>query len=216
MASKYRAKKLIVEGEQDKRVIPELIEANGIVWGETKETAVVYIESYGSDQFVDADVISTELKASGLTALGLIVDADDNFNARWTSLKTACSKIIPDIPEQLPESGLIHYTNTGIKFGVWIMPDNQTKGMLETFLRYLIPNENELLWKYAQEVVQEAKNKGATFIVPHFDKADIYTWLAWQDPPGRQLHNAVMERILDPTHPKAQTFVNWFNNLYDL
>ncbi len=57
MAKGYKAKKLIVEGEQDKRVIPYLIEENGIPWGETKDKAVVFIESYGSDQFIDADVI---------------------------------------------------------------------------------------------------------------------------------------------------------------
>ncbi len=216
MAKKYKSKKLIVEGEQDKRVIPELIEANGIEWGETKETAVVYIEAYGSDQFIDSDFISTELKASGLTSLGLIVDADDDMNARWNSVRNACLKSIPDIPEQLQKSGLIHTTATGIKFGVWIMPDNQTQGMLETFLRYLVPDESESLWQYAQEVTQNANNKGATFIPSHRDKADIYTWLAWQNPPGRQLHNAVMEKILDPTHPKAQIFVNWFKKLYNL
>jgi len=26
---------------------------------------------------------------------------------------------------------------SGIKFGVWMMPDNQSRGMLETFLAYL-------------------------------------------------------------------------------
>jgi len=82
MASKYISKRLIVEGEQDKRVIPELIEANGIPWGNKREKAIVDITSYGSDQFIDVDIISTELKASGLTALGLIVDADDDLAAR--------------------------------------------------------------------------------------------------------------------------------------
>ncbi|MCF3605190.1 hypothetical protein L2E81_24960 [Planktothrix agardhii 1033] len=216
MVSKYIPKKLIVEGEQDKRVIPELMEKNGIKWGEKKETAVVYIEPYGGDKFIDIDFISTELKASGLTALGLIVDADDDLNARWASVRNACLKSIPDIPLQLPKSGLIHSTSAGIKFGVWIMPDNETTGMLETFLAYLVPDESELLWNYAQEVTQLAKNKDAKFIPSHFDKACIYTWLAWQDEPGQQLHNAVMQKILDPTHVKAQPFVNWFKSLYDL
>jgi hypothetical protein len=48
------------------------------------------------------------------------------------------------------------------------------------------------------------------------DKADIYTWLAWQNPPGRQLHQAIMERILAPSHPDAQKFGNWFKTLYGL
>ncbi|WP_088242551.1 DUF3226 domain-containing protein [Calothrix rhizosoleniae] len=215
MARYYKPKKLIVEGEQDKRVIPEFIEANGISWGDTKDKAIVYIESYGNDQFIDAEVISTELKASGLTHLGLIIDADENPSGRWESVRNACLKSIPDFPEKLPETGLIHTTNE-IKFGVWIMPDNGMRGMLETFLTYMIPNESEALWQYVQSVVTEAQSKGATFKNVHIDKANIYTWLAWQDEPGRQLHQAIKERILNPHHPQAQTFFKWFKNLYDL
>jgi hypothetical protein len=111
---------------------------------------------------------------------------------------------------------LIHTTEDGIKFGVWIMPDNEMRGMLGTFLVYLVPDESELLWQYSQEVVSEAKNRGATFKEFHYDKAYIYTWLAWQEPPGRQLHQAIMERIFNPQHPKAQNFVNWFKSLYEL
>jgi len=73
-------KKLIVEGEQDKRVIPELMEANGVTWPLGKEP--VYIQSYGSDGFINNKKISARLKASGLTHLGLIIDADENPN--WT------------------------------------------------------------------------------------------------------------------------------------
>ena len=212
---KYIAKKLIVEGEQDKRFIPEFIEAKGIPWGETRDTAIVDIEVYGGNQFIDSDFIATELKASGLTNLGLIVDADDDCKSRWESIRNACLKPIADFPEKFPETGLIHDTN-GIKFGVWIMPDNKQQGMLETFLAYMITDENELIWKYAQEVVKEAKNRGAAFKNTHFDKANIYTWLAWQNEPGRQLHQAIKERILNPNHPKANVFFNWFKDLYDL
>lgn len=175
MVSQYKPKMLIVEGEQDKRVIPYLIEENGIPWGETSDTAIVYIESYGSDQFIDETIISTELKASGRIALGLIIDADDDSTARWTSIKNACSKIIPDLPTQIPESGLVHVTATGVKFGVWIMPDNKGQGMLETFLQYLIPDESESIWQYAKDTAREAKNRGASFIDSHFDKACIYS-----------------------------------------
>ncbi|WP_367267695.1 DUF3226 domain-containing protein [Okeania sp. SIO2C9] len=64
--------------------------------------------------------------------------------------------------------------------------------------------------------MKEAKNKGVPFIENHTDQANIHTWLAWQNPPGRQLHNAVIERILNPKHPQAQIFINWFKTLYDL
>ncbi len=207
---------LLVEGKQDVRVIPELIEANGVNWG-TRKSPVVYIRDYdGYQNLVDPDVISTELQASGLSVLGIMIDADDNPLGRWQSIRSACLKSIPDIPEALPEEGLIHIAPNGIKFGIWIMPDNKMRGMLETFLTYMIPIESQALWSFAQEVAQEAKNKGAVFTDLHLDKANIYTWLAWQNPPGRQLHQAIMERILNPNHPNAQRFVTWFRTLYGL
>jgi hypothetical protein len=209
-------KVLLVEGKQDMRVIPELIEANGVNWG-TRRSPIVYIRDYdGYQKLVDPDVISTELQASGLSVLGIMIDADDNPVGRWQSIRSASLKSIPDIPEALPDEGLIHIAPNGIKFGIWVMPDNKMRGMLETFLTYLIPTEKEELWLFAQQIAQEAKSKGAEFTEPHLDKANIYTWLAWQNPPGRQLHQAIMERILDPKHPNAQRFVNWFRTLYGL
>lgn len=98
----YQPKILIVEGKQDQRVVPEFIEAKGIPWGENKEKAIVYIDSYGSDQFTDRNEISTELKATGLTHLGLMVDADYNPSGRWQSIRNACLESIPDFPKQLP------------------------------------------------------------------------------------------------------------------
>lgn len=211
------SKKLIVEGQEDKRVIPWLMEANGVIWEPIKDQRVVEIIVADGDKKINQDTISTRLKESGLTALGLIIDADLDLEERWQSIRNFCLPNIPDIPEQLPASGLIHFIPNGIRFGVWIMPDNQTQGMLETFLKYLVPDERQSLWKYAQEVTQEAKQKGATFKDPHhLDKANIYTWLAWQNPPGRQLHDAVKQKILNPNHPQAQNFVKWFKALYQL
>jgi hypothetical protein len=191
-------------------------EANGVNWG-TRKSPVVYIRDYdGYQNLVDPDIISTELQASELSALGIMIDADDNPLGRWQSIRNVSLQSIPDLPEALPEEGLIHPAPNGIKFGIWIMPDNKMCGMLETFLAYLIPTENEVLWQFAQQAAKEATSKGAAFTDPHLDKANIYTWLAWQHPPGRQLHQAIMERILNPKHPDAQRFVTWFRTLYGL
>jgi hypothetical protein len=207
---------LLVEGKQEVRVIPELIEANGVDWGARNNPVVYLRDCDGYGMIVDADVISTELQASGLSALGIMIDADDNLNGRWQSIRNVCLKSIPDIPEDLPENGLIHHAPNEVKFGIWIMPDNRMRGMLETFLAYLLPDGNEPLWQFARETTKQAKNKGALFTDAHYDKANIYTWLSWQDPPGRQLHQAAMERILNPQHPNAQKFVTWFKTLYNL
>ncbi|WP_346292896.1 DUF3226 domain-containing protein [Sphaerothrix gracilis] len=157
------SKILLVEGRQDVRVIPELIEANKITW-EINNQPVVYIQEHGGyENLADPDVISTYLQARSLTALGIIIDADDNPLERWQSIRNSCSKSIPNLPELLPKSGLVHTAENDIKFGIWMMPDNKMQGMLETFLAYIIPSQDEQLWQFAQETVQQAKDMGASF-----------------------------------------------------
>ena len=201
---------LLVEGKQEYLVIPKLMERNGVILGEQNPEI---IPCNGTSNLLKR--IPIRLKESSLSILGVIIDADDNPTGCWDSVKHAASKIIPDLPKKLPESGLIYETDNGVRFGVWIMPNNIMRGMLETFLADIIPDGHELTWEFAKESVREAKNRGAKYTPTQIDKANIYTWLAWQDPPDKQLHLA-MWGSLDPKHPNAQKFVTWFRALYGL
>ncbi len=193
------------------------MEANGIPWGQTASQAPVFIAPYdGIDNLLSESFIDTELKASGLQSLGIIADADDDAIAQWHRIRRRCLPHFPNIPDELPATGLIQSNKHGIKLGIWMMPDNCLHGMLETFLAYLVPSTSQPLWTYATEAVAEAKILGAPYRDAHLDKANIYTWLAWQDPPGRQLHQAIIERILDPQSSHTSGFVDWFRSLYDL
>jgi len=217
MAKRYCPNKLLVEGKEDERVIPELMEANGIAWGETRDTWIVEIkECNGFESMIEQGVIETELKESGLEALGIIVDANNDARQRWNALRDRCLGSFPELSEDLPPEGLIHESNTGLKLGAWLMPDNRSHGMMETFLTYLVPDKSHPVLKYAECARDKAKVLGAPYRDVHADKAKIYTWLAWQDPPGRPLHNAVMERLLDPCSPHAAAFVRWFRSLFGL
>ncbi|MEA5420677.1 DUF3226 domain-containing protein [Spirulina sp. CCNP1310] len=216
MINKNHSKILLVEGVEDLRIIPKLIEANGVPWVKAKQPVVFIDPCNGYDNLVNPDLIATWLQASGLLALGIIIDADENPEERWQSIRNASLNNIPDLPKSLPEEGLIHITAQGIRFGIWMMPDNKICGMLETFIAYMIPSTAEELWQFAQTVTREAQTKGAKFKAVHEDKAKIYSWLAWQNPPGRQLHQAIKQRILTPQNPDAQKFVTWFKKLYQL
>lgn len=211
--------RLLVEGEQDKRVIPEFIEKNGIEW-KKNGNPIVYIQSQNSkEKLLKIKEIEVELQGSGLKALGIVVDADGKPENRQQRINQICQNLNIDLNENLAKEGLIFELESGVNFGIWMMPDNLNAGMLETFLSYLIsPNnpENDPLWLYTQEVVKEAKNKGAKFKDVHRDKACIHTWLAWQDEPGKQLHQAIEDNKLNPTHPKGKEFFNWFKTLYNL
>lgn len=217
MAGRNPLKKLLVEGEEDKRVIPQLMEANRIPWGETRNEWVVEIDQCdGFENMVKQGLIETELKASGLVALGIIADADKNAKQRWSSLRDRCRGSFPELPDDVPASGLIQGNESGLKLGVWLMPDNRSHGMIETFLTYLVPDDSSPVLKYAESARNKARDLGAPYKDVHADKAKIHTWLAWQDPPGRPLHNAVMERLLDPCSPHAEAFVRWFRSLFGM
>jgi hypothetical protein len=209
---------LLVEGKDEERVIPELIEKNGIAWGNRKNPVVFLRDCAGCENIIDPAIIAAELKADGIEALGILLDADEHPRDRWTAIRNACrnSGMISNVPEDLPIEGLIIPADNGVRLGIWIMPDNKLPGMLETFLGYLLPTDTTALWDLAEKSIDEAKKQGAPFIATHREKARIYTWLAWQEPPGRQLHQAIQQRILDPQHPEAQQFVSWFLKLYQL
>lgn len=207
---------MLVEGKDDKFVIAELMKSHGLNFTTAKD--IEWIKpSNGYENLAKQEVIATELLASGLTILGIIIDADEHPNDRWTSIRNVCLKSIPNLPKDLPENGLIWNAPNDIKFGIWIVPDNKMRGMLETFLADIIPEENQVLWEFAKESVQEAKVRGSKVTPNHIDKANIYTWLAWQEPSGLQISTAVKKRtIFDRTHPNAQKFVTWFKTLYGL
>lgn len=212
-----RTKKLLVEGEKDKRLIPWLMEANHIEWLKGQEPVDI-VPVGGFDGLIDDDAVATYLKGSNTKAVGIIFDADEPSDRRWTRLREACCRYeTRNLPEVLPPEGLVVRSKFGPQLGFWMMPDNQSRGMLETFLCYLVPEAGSALWNHAQAATSSAKvSWRAPFKERHLDKAEIYTWLAWQDEPGCQLHEAVKHRILDPCSPFAQPFVAWFRRLFEL
>ena len=202
-----------MEGNTDKRVVPYLMEANGVEWPEADPP--VFIEPYhGVNEILKPEVIEAEMKASGLEALGVVVDANGDAAARWNQVSTWCGSEFAELPDQIPAEGLeiVHFS--GPRFGVWIMPDNRFTGMLEDFLVRLIPDDSRRLYELAQRCVAEASGNGAPFRAVHRTKAEIHTWLAWQDEPAPQLHEAVEHQVLRPMRPESRPFVGWFRSLF--
>ena len=214
MRARIHPRKLLVEGETDKCVIPYLLEANGVRWPDLPNPPVYIEPSGGVDKILKPGVVEGEIKASGLEALGVVVDANGSASDRWEQLRNSCGGEFADLPEQIPADGLEVVHAVGPRFGVWIMPNNRIEGMLEDLLVRLIPDDSNALYKLARECAAEAGGKGAPFRDAHKRKAEIFTWLAWGDPPGLRLHEAVKHRVLDPKRPESRPFVNWFRRLF--
>ncbi|MBF0129039.1 MAG: hypothetical protein HQL33_03510 [Alphaproteobacteria bacterium] len=209
-------KVLLVEGNDDMYAVIQLM-AEHIPWGNTKDKWPVRIEPRnGIDEVPNRFDIPTRLKSREVEILGIIVDADEVFADRWTRLRELCQEGFPDLPDVLPETGLIAENDEGKRLGIWIMPDNASRGMLETFLRFLVPQQQDPIWEKAQKAVDEAIALGAKCRPAHRDKSNIHTWLAWQDPPGEAFGNALVKKILDPHAPHAAPFVDWFCALFQI
>ena len=217
MPARNAPRKLLVEGETDKRVIPYLMESHGVTWPDNLSEYPVFIEAYGSvDEILKPGVLEGEIRASGLEALGVVVDADGDAAARWDDLKIWCGSEFTELPERIPAEGLEVEHSGGPRFGIWIMPNNRITGMLEDLLVQLIPDDSRDLYELAQACAGESRHRGARYRDVHERKAQLHTWLAWQDPPGLQLHDAVKGPVLDATRPESQPFVRWFRSLFDV
>lgn len=216
MSGRHSENRLVVEGRDDQYAIASLM-SHFTQWGDTAREWPVYIDSAdGIDNILDADTVELHFKASNLQRVGFVVDADVAFQTRWESIRDLCRPFVPAIPDELPANGLVTQFSNGKRLGIWIMPDNQSRGMLETFLAFMLPLGQERQWQYAKRVVRCAARRGAPFHKVHIDKADIHTWLAWQDPPGRPFGEALLNRCLDPRATGAGLFVDWFLRLFEL
>ena len=123
-------RRLLVEGRDEKRLIPYLVEENGILWGETPADWIVDIVEFdGVENLLKPGTIEAELKSSNLNQLGILLDADENLAARWSAVRTRCIQAFPNLPNkllQLMQQGkAVHQIRTRIS----IKPES-TRGSL--------------------------------------------------------------------------------------
>ena len=206
MAKIKKNKQLLVEGNDDRHVMWALCEQHNI-----PETFDV-IDSEGIDKLLDS--IPVKLKQSDVNTIGIIVDADTDINSRWQSLKTILTKCGYQIPVSIPSTGLIHKEEGKITIGVWLMPNNNANGMLEDFIRFLVPN-NDKLMPIAESTLDSIEVQGLNkYQAIHKPKALIHTWLAWQEDPGTPMGLSITKKYLTSTAPSCATFVNWLKELF--
>ncbi|OAV72187.1 hypothetical protein Barb4_00120 [Bacteroidales bacterium Barb4] len=207
--SKEESKKnlLLVEGNNDRHVIWALCEKF-----ELPNTFEV-IDSGGINELKKR--LNIELKSKA-DAIGIIIDADMDLNARWDSIKEILTSHHFILPGTFPKDGLIE-TNVSKKktVGVWIMPDNNSNGMLEDFISFLIPKEDQLL-PAVHSTLSDIENKQLSKYLPiHKAKATIHTWLAWQESPGTPMGQSITKRYLTTDEATCMKLVDWMRKLFN-
>ncbi|MCK5524872.1 MAG: hypothetical protein KAI83_17230 [Thiomargarita sp.] len=201
---------LLVEGKNDCHVIMSLCQKH-----EVPETFCIH--DCGSDDRVLKRLAALILKAKS-KVIGIVLDADipedkADIMARWQQLTDKLEKYGYALPAQPDKQGTIH-PNVGQfpRIGIWLMPNNQDTGMLEDFLKKLALPDTLAT---AQSCVKCAYRRKVTqFKKVHLSKAEIYTYLAWQDEPGKPFGIAITAHTLQPNTEIAYLFTNWLKRLF--
>ncbi len=203
---------LLVEGKNDCHVIMNLCQAHDV-----PETFCIH--DWGSDDGVLKRLGALILEAKS-EAIGIVLDADipenkPDIKIRWQQVVDKLKKYGYTLPAQPDKKGTIH-PNFGKypRVGIWLMPNNQETGMLEDFLKQLALPETLAT---AQSCVKCARRRKVTqFKEAYLSKAEIYTYLAWQDEPGKPFGIAITAHTLHPHTEIAYIFTDWLNRLMAL
>jgi len=223
-STSHQSRVLFVEGSSDKTIVKEILNTYLPHWKITRKRSgssqpQIDIQDLQGIKNITPDKIFNQLADPNVPALGIVIDADGSASDQWREICQTCQSVEQlnsiSFPNQIPENGFICSVTDDQRFGIWMMPDNRSPGMLETLLSCLIPSDRENLWIHLQESVDQAKRLGAPFRDHHLDKARIYTWLAWHHKPGVWPDTAQRD-VFNFDHPQVQAFVDWLKTLYDL
>lgn len=201
---------LIVEGANDKWAVINLMLRSA--WAEVGDAPWL--------PFVhDAGDVNRLLKLVGphcksYDRVGVVVDANGDSSKRWTQVRGELSRA--DVGLVLPPSpaeGGIIVKGADKRFGVWLMPNNRDPGRIEEMFAQMIPTA-DAAWPWAQEAVHEAEAHGARFARKDALKAQVHTWLAWQEEPGLPFGKAIERGLVSADAPLALAFVDWMDRLF--
>lgn len=227
---------LLVEGDDDQHVVWNLQDARGLPkdayyvaqpgdepnkarpgktvrakqGGKNKET------SGGDSRLLES--IPARLVTSELECLAIILDADEKGpEARWDSVR---QRLIDEgyennlLPKDLAVTGTVidlpsRKGRTPIRFAVWIMPDNQSTGMLEDFVAGMI-DESDAMLSRVDGFLASIRAEQRRYSDAHAAKARLHTWLAVSERPGRPMGQAIKaDSRLNANHSSVAPFLDW-------
>ncbi len=147
---------------------------------------------------------------------GIVVDADTDIAASWTSLfKILVDSGYDTVPAIPGDDGVIVKQDGLPTIGLWLMPNNKLPGAIEDFVSFLGPQDDEL-WPIAQSAVQQAMSIKCNFRSSYVMKARLHTWLSWQEEPGTPMGHAITKEYMSANAKHALNLIKLFRNVFEL
>ena len=200
----------MVEGTDDKHVLKHICGNRGIPLLDEVES------QDGVENLIESLGVRLTLSEEG-DVIGVVIDADTEISDRWQSIRGRITGVgyqnVPDQPD--PDGTILDPPARTLlpRLDVWIMPNNRTSGILEDFLRFLVPQPN-ILFDHAKTSVAAIPEGERRFKPLDEPKAVIHTWLAWQEEPGRPFGTAISACFLDPSVTEVDVLAAWLKRLF--
>ena len=196
---------LLVEGQDDKHVVLQLHmrhqhhQAIPDFCISDKDGLPKLLESIGP-----------EIKVSGRQVVGILVDANDDMEARWQELTNRLRSVNIQPPGLPNPAGTIIEVQPRI--GIWLMPDNRLAGELEDFVVRMIPDEDQV-WSLSQRYIEKIPQADRKFSEKKKLRAQLHAWLATRKDP-RKMGLAIRAGDLKINGNLSQKFVVWLTELF--
>jgi hypothetical protein len=208
---------IYVEGVNDQHVVRNLLGVHGVdcvLFGPVNAVDSLAVRNMNGYETLLRS-LESGLDEPTLERLAIIVDADTNLDARWQSLRNRLNHLgasLPDTPDTAGVISMVQRPDRDVSVGIWLMPNNQLPGNLETFAAFLI-RTGDVLWPHAQSTVSTLPEQ--RFHETAREKANMHTWLSWQEKPGLPLGQAITAHYLDTDAPYALQLVAWLKALFN-
>lgn len=207
---------LLVEGPDDLHVVLHLYKKM-----EGKDPNFCIRDMKGHANLL-ADV-NNEIRGGNRDVVGVIVDADDDPDARWEEVVNKINEIGIAIPHTGREYGVVEPgkpddESRWPRVGVWVMPDNQASGELEDFIDPMIPPDTaaRLLAKdYIDRVLNEISSKEDKGRLQERKRlrGEVHAWLATRRRP-RHMGAAIEAAYLSTDGELCRNFMAWLRRLF--
>ena len=193
---------LLVEGADDEHVVRHLC---------SREPSIPDFAIDDKKGFLRLrDAIGPEIKVAGRIALGILVDADDDLDARWEAVGHQLRQAAVDPPTRTSAAGTV--VEGKPRVGIWLMPGNGSTGELEDFIQRLLQS-GDPVWPRAQRYIDDIPASHRKFTAGKILRAQIHAWLATRKEP-RKMAAAIGAGDLNAKDPLATQFVDWLRRLF--
>ena len=213
-------KLLIVEADSDKQFIDRFLKKEQIKLG--LNIKVVTPKDINPNQhyttqggvFNELSLILKQFADGEITQLGILIDMDyrldkplpiKEFTLNRLSYILSAEKF--EIAQDTAQGIFFKSEDFDNPIGVWLMPNNQDEGYLETWVKMAMSADQQSHFTQIENFIQSLGTNHFKNLTTAMDKARIYTWLATQSKPTQDLSKALA--LADPNTATYQNFKNW-------